>query len=60
MKIVKELTGSNRLPNEFVLINNLENSNVTIPENSKMMIAFLESYDGHYVDDMCEWVIAEK
>lgn len=58
MKIVKNISGEGRLPSEFVQMNNWDNAYTPIEKDNKMMIAFLETYDGHYKDDVCEWVIS--
>lgn len=58
MEIVKNISGEGRLPSEFVQMNNWDNAYTPIEKDNKMMIAFLETYDGHYKDDVCEWVIS--
>lgn len=58
MKIVKNISGEGRLPSEFVQMNNWNDAYTLIKEDNKMMIAFLETYDGHYKDDVCEWIIS--
>lgn len=59
MKIVKELTGSGRLPSEFVQMNNWDDPYTEIAPTNKMMIEFVSCYNGHYKDADCEWVIEE-
>lgn len=58
MEIVKNISGEGRLPSEFVQMNNWDNAYTPIEKDNKMMIAFLETYDGHYKDDVCEWIIS--
>lgn len=58
MKIVKNISGEGRLPSEFVQMNNWDNAYTPIEPDNKMMITFLETYDGHYKDDVCEWIIS--
>ena len=58
--IVKELTGSGRLPSEFTQMNNWDNPYTPIEADNKMMIAFLETYGGRYKDENCEWVIENR
>ena len=58
MEIVKNISGEGRLPSEFVQMNNWDNTYTPIEKDNKMMIAFLETYDGHYKDDVCEWIIS--
>ena len=58
MEIVKNISGEGRLPSEFVQMNNWDDAYTPIEKDNKMMIAFLETYDGHYKDDVCEWIIS--
>ena len=58
MEIVKNISGEGRLPSEFVQMNNWDNAYTPIEKDNKMMIAFLETYDGRYKDDVCEWIIS--
>ena len=58
MEIVKNISGEGRLPSEFVQMNNWDNAYMPIAKDNKMMIAFLETYDGHYKDEVCEWIIS--
>lgn len=58
MEVVKNISGEGRLPSEFVQMNNWDNAYTPIEKDNKMMIAFLETYDGHYKDDVCEWIIS--
>lgn len=58
MEIVKNISGEGRLPSEFVQMNNWDNAYMPIAKDNKMMIAFLETYNGHYKDDICEWEIS--
>ena len=60
MKIAKNISGEGRLPSEFVQMNNWDNPYTPIEEDNKMMIEFLNTYDGHYIDDECEWRIVEN
>ena len=58
MKIARNISGNGRLPSEFCQMNNFDNAYTPISEDNKMMVAFLETYEGHYKDDVCEWEIS--
>jgi hypothetical protein len=59
MKIVKELTGSGRLPGEFAQMNNFSNVYEKVSPTNAMLIEFINCYNGHYKDANCEWIIEE-
>ena len=58
MKIVKNVSGEGRLPSEFVQMNNWDNMYTPIEKDNELMIEFLESYNGRYKDNVCEWEIS--
>ena len=58
MKIVKNVSGEGRLPSEFVQMNNWDNMYTPIKKDNELMIEFLESYNGKYKDNVCEWEIS--
>ena len=57
MRVVN-ISGNGRLPSEFCQMNNWDDLYTPIAEDNKMMIAFLETYDGQYKDEDCEWEIS--
>lgn len=59
MKIVKNITGSGRLPSEFVQMKNWDNPYEEVSPKDKMLIEFIDCYNGHYKDDVCEWIVEE-
>ena len=59
MKIVKNITGSGRLPSEFVQMKNWDNPYEEVNPTDKMLIEFIDCYNGHYKDDVCEWFVEE-
>lgn len=59
MKIVKNISGSGRLPSEFVEVFNLNNPYEKLSPIDKMLIDFIDSYNGHYKSEECEWIVEE-
>ena len=59
MKIVKNITGAGRLPSEFVQMKNWDNLYEKVNPTDKMLIEFIDCYNGHYKDDVCEWIVEE-
>lgn len=59
MKIVKNVTGSGRLPSEFVQMNNWNCLYEEVESNNLLLIEFVECFGGHYKDNVCEWKVEE-
>lgn len=59
MKIVKNISGAGRLPSEFIDVFNISNPYEKLSPKDKMLIDFVDGYNGHYKSEECEWIVEE-
>ena len=60
MKKAIDIKGTGRLPNEFVEMFNYANPYEPISPTNKLLIKFLEEYNGHYKSKESEWIIKKN